>query len=108
MTTLLTEDALAKRWGVTTRTLRALKARNEAPPVCEVVGKPRYRLEDIEAHEEAKTRGGAVPPEARRAMKRAADLLGVVAGWKTASPAARALAKSVRDDLVALTKTKEQ
>lgn len=101
MSTLLTEQALAARWDITTRTLRALKARNEAPPVCEVIGKPRYRLEDVMAHEEAATKGGFIPPEARRAIARAAQTLDLVAGWKSAGTA-RAQLTAQRDELLAL------
>lgn len=98
---LLTEKELAARWKTSPRTLLRKRSQGEGPPVCEVVGTPRYRLEDIKAHEEANTKGGFIPPEARRAIARAAQTLDLISYWQSAQ-GARPQLQAQRDELLAL------
>lgn len=57
---LLTEPALAKRWGVSTRTIKRWRAEGKTPPSLPIGHKGgkgqgvRYRLDDVIAFEDAK------------------------------------------------------
>lgn len=52
----LRESQLAARWGVTTRTLQNWRAAGKGPPFLDLgINTIRYRLEDIEAYEKART-----------------------------------------------------
>lgn len=51
-TPLLTEQELARRWDITTRTLFNWRRDGKGPPFVMVGKRRRYRLSDIEAYEE--------------------------------------------------------
>ncbi len=50
---LLTEKMLADRWVCSVARLQRWRTVGEGPPYLKIVGKILYRLEDIEAYEEA-------------------------------------------------------
>lgn len=56
---LLTDSALAKRWGVTARTIKRWRAKGKTPPCIQIGHKGgfgqgvRYRLDDVIAFENA-------------------------------------------------------
>lgn len=53
MRTHLTEKDLAKRWGVTTRTLQNWRRDSKGPAFMDIGNNTiRYRMEDVEAYEE--------------------------------------------------------
>lgn len=104
MIALMTEQEVADRLRITTRTLR--NWRNAVPPLGPAVmsigtdGKTlRYRIQDIEAWERRQITGGAVPEPARRVMQRAASAFDMVLRWKDIGDQARTTLEGMRDDL---------
>ncbi len=49
----LTDYDLAERWGMSLAAVRAKRYRKQLPACLKVSGRPRYRLQDIQAHEQA-------------------------------------------------------
>lgn len=98
MTALVTEAELAARWRVTPRTLRKRRAEGTCCPCVMIGGHPRYRMEDIVAHEERSLTGQAIPANVLQDMQRAAGVLDIVAGWKMRDEAL-ATVVSARDAL---------
>jgi predicted DNA-binding transcriptional regulator AlpA len=59
VTQLLDSGALAARWNVPVQTIYGLRYRGEAPPAIRVGRELRWRLEDIEAWENARRDAGS-------------------------------------------------
>ncbi len=98
--TRLTDDQLAERWSVTTRTLRAWRKAGKGPAFLQLEDRSvRYRLSDVEAYEESKLTGSV--PKWRGPVKRAAEALDVLAEMAT-KPAAVKTINKLRDELRAL------
>ena len=56
----LTIDELSKRWDVPTTTLSQWRSRGQGVPFVKIEHKAvRYRISDVEAYEQARTKGGA-------------------------------------------------
>lgn len=99
---LLTEIDVANRFQVTTRTLKYWRAAGKMPQSINLGSNSiRYRLADVLDHEARHTSGGIIPFDARRAMQRAAEVLGIISAWNI-DAGARDKIGTVRDELVAL------
>lgn len=97
--TRVTESELAKRWGITPRTLQNM--RNEGRGPAYVQPSPRkvfYFQSDIEAYEESVRM--LKKPGTKATIKRAAGAIDLLAG--KAKPEAKATLEKIRDDLRAL------
>jgi hypothetical protein len=57
MTLYLTQNELAERWKISSRTLERWRWRKLGPPYCRLGGSVRYRLADVEAYETAQLIG---------------------------------------------------
>lgn len=91
---LLTEQDVAARYQLTTRTIRNWKDKGIGPASIRLGDNTlRYRLADVLAYEERGSTGGVIPADARRAMQRTAEMLEIVEGWKVAAPARDQIAK---------------
>ena len=98
--TRLTDDQLAERWSVTTRTLRAWRKAGKGPAFLQLEDRSvRYRLSDVEAYEESKLTGSV--PKWRGPVKRAAEALDMLAGKAETATGKRTITK-LRDELRAL------
>jgi hypothetical protein len=99
----LAEKELAKRWGLTERTLQKWR-RLGVGPTFTVIGQHTvlYLEEDVLAYERSKRQGGEPLPEPegwRAAMKRAAACLNTVSKWPSVKPEARATVTTIRDEI---------
>lgn len=54
----LCQKQLAKRWGISPRTLESWRYRGIGIPYLKLGGRVVYRIEDIESYEAEQTRGG--------------------------------------------------
>lgn len=101
---ILTEQELADRLKLTTRTLR--NWRTSEPPLgpCHMgLGTDnktiRYRLQDVEAWERGKVTGGAIPEPAKTTMQRAAGVFDMILRWKDVGEQPRSTIAAMRDEL---------
>jgi DNA-binding transcriptional MerR regulator len=102
----MNEKELAKRWGLTERTLQKWR-RLGVGPAFTVIGQHTvlYLEEDVLAYERSKRQGGESLPEPegwREAMQRAAACLNTVSKWASIKPEARATVTRIRDELKSL------
>lgn len=55
--TYLSQEQLARRWGISSRSLERWRTRGCGPAFLKIGGQVRYRQDDIEAYERAQRRG---------------------------------------------------
>ena len=102
MSDRISPAALAKMWGVSTRTLQLWRDAKVGPKFVQISErKCWYRLEDIEAYEKANTFGGKAPWI--EPVKRAASALRVLAK-QAKTPQAYEVLHALSDELRALIK----
>ena len=58
---LITEHALAHRWGKSLRTLQRMRAAGTTPRWMRIGAQIHYRVDDVLRHEEALLRAGGTP-----------------------------------------------
>ena len=107
--TRLTENELAERWQMTTRTLQGWRKTGKGAPFIRIGERSIfYRLEDVLAYEEACVVGkpDAEPAGWRDGLKRAAGALDLLARQKTGKAAATLT--GLRDELRTLLTKREQ
>lgn len=98
----LNETQLAKRWGMTTRTLQLWRAKGKGPAFIRIGERSIfYREEDVLAYEKSNVVGKHIPPDGwELVVKRAAGALDLLSK-KHGNKAAATLA-TLRDELRAL------
>lgn len=100
----LTESQLAERWNLSLSTVQ--KYRNSgknAGPAFVQIGPitVRYRMEDVIEYENARTMGGYIAPQARRALLRHAQIFEQISTWKM-TDAARSMLDKARGDALSI------
>lgn len=98
----LTENELAQRWDVTTRTLQNWRKSGKGPPFIRIGERSIfYREEDVLGYEDASVRGRLDEPRWRPVVKRAAAAIDILA-TKAKSERARGTLHALRDELRSL------
>lgn len=98
----LTENELAERWDVTTRTLQGWRKVGKGPPFIRIGERSIfYREEDVLAYEDASLKGRLDEPRWRPAVKRAAGAIDLLAA-KSKTEKAKTTLLALRDELRAL------
>jgi hypothetical protein len=62
----LNQVEIAKRWGLSPRTLENWRCRGEGPRFLKIGGKVVYRLQDVEAFEQNQLRAKTAPVRGRK------------------------------------------
>lgn len=98
--TTYSETELAKRWGVTTRTLQQWRAKGIGCRFIRIGERSiLYREEDVLAYEAASIVGKPTPPDGwETTVKRAASAIDMLAK-KSATPKAKQTLEAMRDEL---------